>query len=376
MEQPSSADVATRFPRGRPAASPRSETPSGVVLPGLFAAERVPADAFLPAIEWLAASEEPAVRRAVHLEFLGTAWTGTSVRNGRIVSSLLSGQQADGGFGVHPYSKWTGAHWRLISLVDLDVTAAEAPLLLDAAATVLDWLRGAHHRSRIRTIDGLFRHCASQEGNALYVCCRLGMAADPRVAQLASDLMLWQWPDCGWNCDVDASGRRSSFHETLPAANGLQEYWAASGDRAARVSAERAAELLLEHRLFRSSSTGRPIDPRWLKLRYPEFWHYGILPALLLLRRMGLSGDARAEDAEDVLRAKMLPDGCWPVEGTWWHPPGTKGQTDVTDWGRHGPNEFVTLNALRILCPGLVPQAVTAGIGGASPAAAGPAPDA
>lgn len=315
----------------------------------------VAADAILPAIQWLAGSEEPAVRMAVQREFLGTPWNGPSVRTGRIVSSLLSGQQPDGGFGVHPYSKWTGAHWRLVSLVDLGVTAEEAPSLLDAAGTVLEWLHSAHHRSRIQTINGLTRRCASQEGNALYVCSRLGMAGDIRVARLAGDLMLWQWPDGGWNCDVDASGRRSSFHETLPAAKGLHAYWTAMGDPMARRSAVRAVELLLEHRLFKSSSTGRPVDPRWLKLRYPEFWHYGVLPALLLLARMGLVNDSRAEDACDVLRAKMLPDGRWPVEGTWWHPPGARGQADVTDWGRTGPNDFVTLSALRILCPGLVP---------------------
>lgn len=358
MEQHLSAAAETHVRRAHPATSSRSAThPPGPVPASPVPSESVRADVFLPAIEWLAASEEPALRRTVLREFVGTAWDGPSVRNGRFVSSLLSGQQAGGGFGVHPYSKWTGAHWRLVSLVDLGVTASEAPALLDAAGTVLDWLNSDHHRNRIQAVHGLTRTCALQEGNALYVCSRLGMAADPRVARLAADLMLWQWPDGGWNCDVDASGRRSSFHETLPAANGLQEYWLVTGDQDARASAERAAELLLQHRLYRSSSTGRPIDPRWLKLRYPAFWHYGILPALLLLSRMGLAGDPRAADAEDVLRAKMLPDGRWPVEGAWWHLPGAKGQTDVADWGRHGPNDFVTLSALRILCPGHRPPA-------------------
>ena len=35
------------------------------------------------------------------------------------VTALLSGQRGDGGFGVHPYRKWTGAHWRLVSLAEL-----------------------------------------------------------------------------------------------------------------------------------------------------------------------------------------------------------------------------------------------------------------
>jgi len=306
-------------------------------------------DALLPAVTWLAASPEPAVGRAAHREFLDTAWNGGPVAGGRIVSTLLSGQLADGSFGVHPYRKWSGAHWRLVSLVDLGVTAADAASLPQAAGTVLDWLLSDRHRNTIRSVNGLTRRCASQEGNAVYVCCRLGMAADPRVIRLARDLTAWQWPDGGWNCDVQASGRRSSFHETLPAAKGLHEYWKASGDPAARAGSERAAELLLQHRLFRSLSTGHTIHPLWVKLRYPEFWHYGILPALLLLARMGLAGDPRAEEAITLLRQKMLPDGRWPVEGAWWSPAGAAGQTGVADWGRSGPNPFVTLSAVRIL---------------------------
>lgn len=307
-------------------------------------------EALRPAIAWLASSPEPALRRVVLQEILGQPWSGGSVTGGRIVGSLLAGQRADGSFGVHPYRKWTGAHWRLVSLVDLGVTATDAPSMLQAAGTVLDWLHSDRHRSQIRTIDGLTRRCASQEGNALYVCSRLGMQADSRVIQLARDLTVWQWPDGGWNCDLNASGRRSSFHETLPAAKGLYEFWKAAGDPAARTGAERAAELFLEHRLFKSRSTGRTIDPLWVKLRYPEYWHYGILPALLLLARMRLINDPRATEALAVLRGKMLPDGGWPAEGTWWHPPSAASQAEVTDWGRTGPNQFVTLSAVRILC--------------------------
>ncbi|MET4591579.1 hypothetical protein [Arthrobacter sp. 754] len=317
-------------------------------------------DALRPAIAWLATSPEPALRRAVQREFFGGPWTNGPVTGGTIVSSLLSGQEPDGSFGVHPYRKWTGAHWRLVSLVDLGITEEDAPSLLQAAGTVLDWLHSDQHRSQIRSIDGLTRRCASQEGNALYVCSRLGMAEDPRVTQLAHDLLTWQWPDGGWNCDVSASGRRSSFHETLPAAKGLYEFWKASGDQAARTGAGRAAELFLEHGLFKSRSTGRTIDPLWVKLRYPEYWHYGILPALLLMARMGLTGDPRAGEALNILRKKMLPDGGWPVEGVWWRPATAAGRADVTDWGRTGPNQFVTLSALRILAAGTaLPAGVT-----------------
>jgi hypothetical protein len=181
-------------------------------------------------------------------------------------------------------------------------------------------------------------------------CTRLGLASDPRVRLLAEALIAWQWPDGGWNCDGAATGRRSSFHETLATMWGLHEYAAATGDQAAEQAARRAAELFLEHRLFRRHGTGEPIHPSWLVLHYPAYWHYDILQALVLLDRMGLATDPRASDALAVLESRRLPDGRWRPGGYWWSPPGSSRATpEVVDWGRGEPSEMLTLNALRVL---------------------------
>jgi hypothetical protein len=302
------------------------------------------------AVDWLLASREPAVRLLARHDLLGENIAATDeVLDGPIVRTLLSGQRRDGGFGLHPYRKWMGAHWRLVSLVELGVPAGE-PRAISAAETVLDWLTGDEHRSSIAEIGGLARVHASQEGNALAVCSRLGLAHDPRVKLLAESLVGWQWPDGGWNCDNRASGRRSSFHESLPPAWGLHEYWRATGAPEARQAALRAGELLLEHRLFRSLHTGSVIRREWLSLHYPPYWHYDILQALLVLSRIGLTGDPRCGDAHALLRRRRRPDGRWQPGGYWWKPPGTaRGTVEVVDWGRSAPNEMITLNALRIL---------------------------
>lgn len=78
--------------------------------------------------------------------------------------------------------------------------------------------------------------------------------------------------------------------------------------------------------------------------------HYDILHALLVLARMGLVADERASDAIGFLEARRLRDGRWRSGGRWWKPPGSTGSgVEVVDWGRRGPNEMITLNALRIL---------------------------
>ena len=64
---------------------------------------------------------------------LDPAWRKT------MIAGLLRGQRPDGSFGVHPYDKWTGAHWRLISLVELGIPRTNRAARA-AANSVLDWI--------------------------------------------------------------------------------------------------------------------------------------------------------------------------------------------------------------------------------------------
>jgi hypothetical protein len=302
------------------------------------------------AVEWLLASDEPAVvfltRRDVLREDVEP--DSDAILSGPKVRALLSGQESDGGFGGHPYRKWTGAHWRLVSLVELAVPAGE-PRAVAATEPVLRWLASPGRRRNLEVIAGLARRCASQEGNALAVCCRLGLAGDDRVAAMARSLVEWQWPDGGWNCDRRATGYRSSFHESFAPAWGLHEYWLATGAEWAREAAQRSAELFLEHRVFRSLRTAAPIHPQWLVLHYPPYWHYDVLQGLVVLGRLGRLDDPRARDALDHVASLRRPDGRWEAGGWWWRPPGSRTAPEVVDWGRRGPNELLTLNALRVL---------------------------
>lgn len=299
------------------------------------------------AARWLLRSDEPAIRMMTRRDVLGEppADDEGKLLAGPKVTALLSGQRPDGGFGVSFYNKWTGAHWRLVSLVELAIPPLE-PRAVAAAETVL---AGVLRPRRITVKDGLPRTHASIQGNALAVCSRLGLAADPRVSGLAEAIMSWQWPDGGWNCQVAASGYRSSFHETLCTTWGLHEYWQATGSAAARDAAGRAAELFLGHRLFRGLRTGEVINKTWLAPRYPPYWHYDFLQALLVLARMGKVDDPRSDEALNELERQRLPDGRWKPRGSWWNPPASNIAPEVVDWGRSGPNEMITLNALRVL---------------------------
>ncbi len=307
-------------------------------------------------LPWLLASEEPAIRYLTLRHLLEEPNDNPQVReaearilDGPRVRALLSGQRADGGFGVHPYKKWTGAHWRLVSLVELGVPSGE-PRATAAAEHVLEWISGRSHRERIPTINGLTRAHASMEGNALAVCSRLGLAARTEVRVLADSLLEWQWPDGGWNCREGEEVHHSSFYESLAPLWGLVEFHLATGDAETLKAARRTTEFFLRHRLFRSERTGDVIKPDWLKLHYPLYWHYDILQALRILVRATSLDDPRTQDALDLLEKRRLPDGRWRPGAYYWYPPGSKtSNVEVVDWGRGGPNRMITLNALRVL---------------------------
>ena len=253
-----------------------------------------------------------------------------------MIDGLLKGQHADGSFGVHPYSKWKGAHWRLVSLVELGIPRTNRAARA-GANTVLDWVASPDHTAGV--IKGLERRHASMEGNALAVCCRLGMAANRRVKHLAEVLLRAQWPDGGWNCDRHPDARRSSFHETLAPIWGLAEYHRATADGRARKAALAAAELFLEHRLFRSMKTGAVIDSEWTHIHWPHYWHYDFFHGLRAIAMLGLIRDARAAEALELLYEKRKPDGTWRASGRrYW----TR-STEAVDWA--DAHEIITANA-------------------------------
>jgi len=173
--------------------------------------------------------------------------------------------------------------------------------------------------------------------------------------KLAESLVSWQWSDGGWNCDRDPEADHSSVNESLSTLWGLVEYQQATGDRDFLKPIERASEFFLRHRLFRSDHTGEIIHPDMVKLHYPLYWHCDILQELMILSRAGKLRDPRTREALDIVEKKTGPDGLWHAEDYYWNmkrKASTKlkeSNVEVVDWGRKGPNEFITLNALRVL---------------------------
>jgi hypothetical protein len=315
-------------------------------------------------VEELLDSDEPSIRWIVRTGVLGepdTPALRAETRMSPRVRTLLAARGADG--RVHdpkqPYSKWRGAHWVLLALAELGYPPGDQSLVPLRDQVVDRWLTPAVFQDTekptgkgVLVVNGRHRRCASQQGAALLAVTRLGLA-DERAAVLVERLRHWQWPDGGWNCDKRPEARMSSVAETLLPLRGLAAYAEATGDRAARAAARKAAEVLLDRRIAWRRSTGTPLGQRTTLLRYPLYWNYDVLGGLRGVAEAGLLGDPRCADALDLLESKRLPDGGWAAQGAYWKPAaGTAALRDRVDWGptRAGVrNDWVTAHALAVL---------------------------
>jgi hypothetical protein len=315
-------------------------------------------------IEKLLASDDPSVCFKTRVNVLGESPRSAGIeelreeiRSSARVRALLADRDAGGRIPYPPYAKWYGAHWILAALADIGYPPGDRSLMPLCDQVCACW-RSPRHLGCVRTVQGRTRRCASQEANALYALLTLELA-DERADDLARNLLRWQWPDGGWNCDKKPGAENSSFHETLIPLRALALYAERRDCDEARKVAREAAEVFLKRRLFLRQHDGSVIDPRFCLLHYPPYWHYDILCGLKVMAEAGVIDDPRCRDALDLLESKRLDDGGFPAERKYYRATSARtksggwvsGRSPV-DWGGASVrrmNEFVTADALYVL---------------------------
>lgn len=315
------------------------------------------------AIDVLLASDEPSMRYLARRDVLGENPTSRSLRTYREeiarsarVETLLAGHARR---RPGTYSKWQGAHWVAVALVELghpggdDRVTALVDEVLDHW-TAPQFMRdvemppSARPKGGVPVIAGKARRCGSQHGAALLVASRLGAPGDERAAVIARRLGTWQWPDGGWNCDRRPQARMSSVNETLLPLRGL----AAFGDPEAAAAIRAAREFFLERHVAFRRTTGEPINPDVMRLHYPAYWHFDVLAGLRGLLESGGVDDDRCQRALDFLESRRRPDGMWGADARYYRVADKGSNVELVDWGPTGttrPNAWVTLHAMVVL---------------------------
>ena len=310
--------------------------------------------------ELLLTSTEPSVRYLYRREVLGEDPSSAemrelqeNIRTSNRVTRMLVHRGADGRFPWHAYTKWMGSFWTLLLLADLAYPAGDQGLVPLRDQT-LDWLLSDKHLKSVPLIDGRWRRCALQEASIVYSMLKLGIVADS-ITLIVENLLKWQWPDGGWNCDKKPAATHSSFHETWIPLSAMDAYARASGDARARESADRAVEVFLSHWLYLRKSDRGVISEDFTQIAYPSYWHYDLLAGLRTMAEVGRLSDPRCAASLDLLESKRLPGGGFATEKKYYRVVKTmqKGSgISFVDWGGTGRtrvNEFVTVQALAVL---------------------------
>lgn len=154
-----------------------------------------------------------------------------------------------------------------------------------------------------------------------------------------------QLEDGGWNCEAENGSVVSSFDSTINVLEGLLAYeQATGGSKELKAARRQGEEYLLGRKLLRRKSTGDIVRPSYLQFSFPVWWHYDILRGLDHFRAAAGPPDSRVEEAVQLVRSKMKPDGTWLLENT------HRGKVPFTlEEGDGQPSRWNTLRALRVL---------------------------
>ncbi|MEX2161098.1 MAG: hypothetical protein WD751_04210 [Anaerolineales bacterium] len=306
-----------------------------------------------PAIRWQVMRDltrEPADRIAAERAKVATEGWG---------AALLAAQAENGTWPGHKRIPEYPTQRTLLLLHDmgLDPASEQAKRAIDRVRANVQWLMNISKEELPKDQDISWWHkpffqgevepCIN--GRVLTIGAYFGEDMSPLVDRLLGE----QMADGGWNCEQETGSTRGSFHTTIDVLEGLLEYEKAKGGAAAVATARRKGEeYLLARHLFRSLSTGKPIEfdrktelpAIWTQFAYPAGWRYDILRGLGYLRAAGVAPDPRMDEAVQIVSSKADASGRWPLGIV--HPDEVIAEPGVTE-GQ--PSRWITLHALRVL---------------------------
>ncbi|HMB96802.1 MAG TPA: hypothetical protein VKK61_12240, partial [Tepidisphaeraceae bacterium] len=148
-------------------------------------------------IALLLKSLEPSIRYKIRIHVLGQDRQSSAIRKLRSeirrsprVAFLLKNRDRNGQIKSQRniYDKWQGAHWILATLADIGYPAGDKSLFAARDQILNYWLSDFFHKEfkaekksdaykfeGVPIMRGRHRRCASQQGNALYMICKLGL---------------------------------------------------------------------------------------------------------------------------------------------------------------------------------------------------------
>ena len=200
-------------------------------------------------------------------------------------------------------------------------------------------------------IRGTHRVHASHHANAIYASVVLGLAND-ETDDLCANLLRYQWPGGGWNCNKTPATKGPTIVHTAFGLRGLATHRTRRPSDELTQAIAAAAEMLLERRVYLKRSNGQPLRTVHTKPSYPYPRLYDFVAGLHILTRAGYVTDERCASALDLLESKFSPGQGWATERKLFNH--SEGSDDFTHAQWEAPtlgraNLLLTVDALEIL---------------------------
>jgi len=334
-------------------------------------------------VDWLLASEEPALRYRVLTELLGQpAEGGEAARARRAIMTrgtapaILAAQNADGHFGrpgAFYNDKYCGTVWQLIVLAELGADPADARVRTACEAILRD--------SQEPESGGFSLECSKKRGgglpsglipcltgNMVFSLVRLGCLDDPRLQRAVDWIATWQRFDDG-NGEAPRGGPYDRYQMcwgthtchmgVVKALKGLAEIPPGRRSPAVRRTIADGTEHLLRHHVHkRSHDLTKVSKPSWRRFNFPLMWQTDALEILGVFAKLGAAThgapatgqrpdspllDPRAREALDLVASKQDTQGRWRLDNT------QNGRFLVDIEAKGKPSRWVTLRALTVL---------------------------
>jgi hypothetical protein len=255
---------------------------------------------------------------------------------------LLACQNRSGMWGEGLYSpKWISTTYTMLLLRRLGLSPVH-PQAMRACQLLLD--RGFYRDGGINfsRYSKYSETCVTGMILSILAYFRL---ADDRLDRLVEHLLDQQMKDGGWNCESYRGATHGSFHTTISALEGLREYQKLHPRKYPEVRQAQAKgrNFLLEHRLFRSSTTGEVVRPEMTRFSFPPRWHYDVLRGLDYFQEVRAQKDKRLQDAMEIVYQRRKKDGRWVLQNRY------AGRTFFEMEKVGQPSRWNTLRALRVL---------------------------
>jgi hypothetical protein len=181
-------------------------------------------------------------------------------------------------------------------------------------------------------------------GMILTIASYFGLT-DTAVYETVDYLLKTQMKDGGWNCEYHRGASHSSLHTTISVLEGFLTWRTENSvyrGEETYDAVQRAVSFILQHRLYRSDTTGEVIRDEFFKFSFPARWKYDILRCLDLFRKYDIPYDERMDDALDHIEKAVSKNGTWKAASQ-------AGKTYFVMEKNGSDSKWNTLRALRVL---------------------------